>query len=442
MTDQTTTENPSKYQLTRENEKLTLTENGIKITGIFFDNEGVQLINLNSMPLLLVINLKTKTVVRIVDLDYRHVFITNIEVGNWKNIYPSPTGKYFVITTEQNSGQNSDKETQTVQLAIYNMLDLIDKIAKAQVDKPIPDITSQEKEEKFKIVILTDGQNTKQTTIKEKEIHPLKPTIIDEILGVRKSEITTIHKEAKEEPILSSKEENVIIPKVISKANCIRMKTKYSKINIQVEEIEDTMITEYKWTDDSTFEVNFFLEYNPRLNKTKIQTTIREDLEMLQKKENFGRVLYKNIIMECEEEYVGCLTHIKEEVWRKWNHQKLRKLARQHYVEVLQEQFGPFKNIKELLSSKIKKYRSEERYIAMIEPIVLEDGTLYDENIRANWANFEICFPNLYQTSLLFFKYRTGIVEIEKINKNGIVESNKFYNSIEYGLKMLDKLLN
>jgi len=405
-----------------EENPLILTENGIEIIGVFFQGEGIQILNINSMKLLFVFSLKTMKLSRVVDLEYRTAFITDTPFGMWKSIIPNGNGDYIVGFVERKSGQmNVDSDEQSVGIFILNAKDLMQKIVEERSKINLFEVLEKEKVEQnsqFKVVSLSIDE---------------EKNLISDTIHTRPEKAKTIR------------------PKIVGKALLFKMWTKSSKVNLQVEEIVDNIISEEKWISEDEFQIQHFLNYNPRLKKTEIQLTNRDFIDMIQRGEKIGKVLYKTITMQCFEEGVDIMTEIREETWKNWKGQRQNTLAKQHYISVVKEQFKPYKSLSEFLKSKIKKNptRSEQQqkkieyeYTALIEPVMNEDGTRYSDEISETVANFEICFPFFYPYSILFFTLKDGQVKIEKITKEtGTVSFSKFSPSFRAGLKELEKLI-
>ena len=444
----------SKYKLFRpfEDDDLILTENGVKINGIFFKDEGVQIIQLNSMDLLFVFNLKTKTLVRIVDLEYRTVFLTDVLMGDWTRMSRSADGKYIVVFCDA-SEQTEERhlKSKSVSIFILNFSNLLDKISAtrkeldSQKQKETEKITEIENEHEVIITYKVPGVTEVLKTELEKYPEGKNAKILllgKDDNGNLKTEQFKTGKNPDFDPPTQEKE---IKTKVISKVDIIRMATRSSKFNIEVEEIKDALIQKEGWASNSTIKIFFLLERNPRTKKTKVQSLFRDYFNMIKHQDRFEEVIYKVITMECDGEHVDYMTEIKEDIWKDWIDQKQLTLRKQLYVQIMQQKFKNYKLITEMLDSKIKSENDNFKFFALIEPVVNEDGSIYDQDITGSKANFEIVFPNFYSNSILFFILKDDKITIEKITKEGenqgVVTYSKKYDTFEFGIKQLEKLL-
>jgi hypothetical protein len=403
----------SRYEDTENNvSPVILTENEVEIKGIFFRGEGIQIININSMKLLFVFNLENWEITRVIDLEYRTVFITHTPFGQWNNIYPNDTGEYIVCFVKSSESKVDDKLSKySMGIFILNTTDLIKKI----------------KEEREKI-------NLSELLANEKIVQNDEIKIVTLDIDDKKNSITnTIHTK----PINAK----TIIPKVVGYANIIRMTTRSSKINMKADDVVDNVISEEEWISETEFQIRHYLSYNPRLKKSEIQLTNRNFIDMIQRKEPLGKVLYKSITLQCDYDSVDSMTEIREETWKDWMEQKQRVLGNQHYISVVKERFTPYKSLLEILKRKAKNSKGNE-YLALMEPVLNEDGTRYSDEVTETVANFEVCFPNFYPYSILFFTLKDDKITIQKIVKEtGVISYSKKYSVFRVALKELEKLI-
>ena len=82
-----------------------------------------------------------------------------------------------------------------------------------------------------------------------------------------------------------------------------------------------------------------------------------------------------------------------------------------------------------MLETKVNK-GNHQYYTALMEPIVNIDGTRYSDEISDSIANFEIHFPKLSTSGIIFFQYKDGLVTIEKvISETGEAQQTKTYST-------------
>jgi len=457
-----------KYKIIRLDDKprsgVILSENGIEIKGAFFDGEGIQIFNIDDIELLFVFNIDTGELVRVVDLEYRSMFITKVQFDTWSVMHPSPKGDYIVVVCKTEGQQvNASVSEMSVGIFLVNMADLMSKVRHHRFTVRQQEIIARNEEEIIDEEIddpVQEGEKVDDEEKVDESIH--KEEKVDEEKKEEKKEVTTPSELKKDEvvtPNTAFKVVNVngqntetiktakpdlqtaIKLKVIAKANVFRMKTISSKVNIKCDDIMDNLYSEEKWISDDVFEIKHFLKFNKKHRKSLLQLNLRNSLDMIKNREPLEPCLYKTIHLTCSDLGTSCMTTIEEEVWNRWEEVRKETLSNQHYVTVMQEQFTPYKKFTKMLESKINQ-KNHQFYTAIIDPIYNEDGTRYSDEISSTVANFEIHFPKFSDHHIIYFVYKDGIVTIQKIfTETATTIYDKSYPNFEAGVRALNRFI-